>query len=255
MKKNSIKENIVGIHAVRTLLKLRPFDIYELYVSDKDATQFIEITKEANKNNIAIQKISSEKIYEITNVKSHQGILAISKKKEEIFENNLINFLETKKKNQILLILDEVSDPRNFGACLRVCDAYNVSAVIVKDHGNLGMNETVRKVASGAAETVPIIRVKNISRTIQLLKKNNFWVYGATEKACDEINNINYLTPLALIIGGESCGLRKKTLELCDFTIKINMSGIVESLNMSVATGIILNTINYKIKYLQSSNP
>ena len=248
MKKNTSKERIVGIHAVRILLKIRPFDIYEIYLSDKNSKKFNEIVDEAKKNNIVVQKISNDKIYEISNVKSHQGVLAIVKKKEDIPEKDLMSFLKNKSKNKIVLILDEVSDPRNFGACLRICDAYNISAIIIKDHDSVSMNETVKKVAAGAAETTPVIKVKNISRALNSLKKNNYWIYGATDKAQNDINEMNFKTPIALIIGGESSGLRKKTLENCDFTLKINMNGVVESLNMAVATGIIINTIHSKIK-------
>ena len=248
MKKNTSKERIVGIHAVRILLKIRPFDIYEIYLSDKNSKKFSEIIDEAKKNNIVVQKISNDKIYEISNVKSHQGVLAIVKKKEDIPEKDLMSFLKNKSKNKIVLILDEVSDPRNFGACLRICDAYNISAIIIKDHDSVSMNETVKKVAAGAAETTPVIKVKNISRALNSLKKNNYWIYGATDKAQNDINEMNFKTPIALIIGGESSGLRKKTLENCDFTLKINMNGVVESLNMAVATGIIINTIHSKIK-------
>jgi len=131
---------------------------------------------------------------------------------------------------------------------LRICDAYNVSAVIIKDHDSVNVNETVRKVAAGAVETTPIIKVKNISRAIDVLKKNDYWIYGATDRANDDVNDIIFKSPIALIIGGESSGLRKKTLENCDFTLKINMNGVVESLNMAVATGILINTIYSKIK-------
>ena len=248
MKKDSGKDNVVGIHAVRILLKVRPFDIYEIYLSDKKSSKFNEILKETKKNNIKVQKITNDKIYEISNVKSHQGVLAVAKKKDEILERDIINYLASQPSNKILLILDEVSDPRNFGACLRICDAYDISAVVIKDHDSVKMNETVRKVAAGSAETTPIVRVKNISRMLEILKKNNYWIYGATDKAQNDINEMNFKTPIALIIGGESSGLRKKTLENCDFTLKINMNGVVESLNMAVATGIIINTIHSKIK-------
>ena len=242
------KEKIVGIHAVRILLKVRPFDVYEIYLSDERSKKFISIVENAKKNKISIQKISNEKIYEITNVKSHQGVMAIAKKKKEVYEKDLLLLLKKNSKNKILLILDEVSDPRNFGACLRICDAYNVSAVIIKDHNSVKINETVKKVAAGSAETTPIVRVKNISRVLNVLKKNGYWIYGATESAEDDINNVTFKSPVALIIGGESKGLRKKTLESCDFKIKINMHGVVESLNMAVAAGIIINTVYSKIK-------
>ena len=248
MKKNTDKDIIVGIHAVRILLKIRPFDVYEIYSSDRKSKKFSKIFHEAEKNNLVIQNISNDKIYEISNVKSHQGILAIAKKKTEILEKDMISFLDKQPKNKILLILDEVSDPRNFGACLRISDAYSISAVIIKDYGSVSLNETVRKVAAGAAETIPVIKVKNISRVIEVLKKNSYWIYGADDKAHDDVNAMSFKIPIALVIGGEAEGLRKKTLGSCDHTLKINMSGVVESLNMAVATGIIVNTIYSKIK-------
>jgi len=248
MKKDNNKVNIVGIHAVRVLLKVRPFDIYEIYLSDMNSKKFNEIFSEAKKNKITIQKISNEKIFNISNVKSHQGILAVAKKQDNILEKDLIKYLSNKPKNQVLLILDEVVDPRNFGACLRICDAYNISAVVIKDHNSVDINETVRKVAAGSAETIPIVKVKNISRLLKVLKENKYWIYGATDKADADINNVDFETPIALVIGGESKGLRQKTLDNCDFLIKIKMNGIIESLNMAVATGIIINTISSKIK-------
>ncbi len=248
MRKDNKKINVVGIHAVRILLSVRPYDIYELYISDKNSRKYTDIVSMAKSNNIFIQKISNEKIFDISNVKSHQGVLAVANKKDEIHENDLINFLKKRERNKILLILDEVSDPRNFGACLRICDAYDVAAVIIKDHNSVDLNETVRKVAAGSAETIQIIKVKNISRILQKLKDNDYWIYGASDKANSNINDIEFKTPLALVIGGESQGLRKKTLENCDFSLKIDMKGVVESLNMAVATGIIINTIYSKIK-------
>ena len=210
MKKDNNKINIVGIHAVRVLLKVRPYDIYEIYVSDKDSNKFIEIFSEAKKNKISIQKMSNEKIFNLSNVKSHQGILAVAKKQENILEKDLIKYLSNNSKKKILLILDEVSDPRNFGACLRICDAYNISAVVIKDHNSVDINETVRKVAAGSAETVPIVKVKNISRLLKLLKENKYWIYGASDKAENDINHMDFKIPIALVIGGESKGLRKK---------------------------------------------
>jgi tRNA G18 (ribose-2'-O)-methylase SpoU len=97
-------------------------------------------------------------------------------------------------------------------------------------------------------DSPPIIKVKNVSRIINLLKKNDYWIYGATDQALEDVNNIDFKFPLALVIGGESKGLRQKTLESCDFQLKINMKGVVESLNMAVATGIIINTMHSKIK-------
>ena len=148
MKKDNKKINVVGIHAVRILLSVRPYDIYELYISDKNSRRYTDIISMAKSNNIFIQKISNEKIFDISNVKSHQGVLAVANKKDEIHENDLISFLKKKERNKILLILDEVSDPRNFGACLRICDAYDVAAVIIKDHNSVDLNDLSLKISA-----------------------------------------------------------------------------------------------------------
>ncbi len=242
------KEKVVGIHAVRMLLKVRPFDVYEIYLSDISLRKFSDILNLAKIKNIPINKISSDKIFEISKVKSHQGVLAFAKRKKEVTEKDLYSFLEKKSKNHIILVLDEVSDPRNLGACLRICDVFNVAAIVIKDHGSVNINETVKKVAAGGAETTPIIKIKNISRTLEMLKKSNYWVYGATGQGGEEVNKIKFNFPSVLVMGGESKGLRKKTLENCDFKVSINMLGSVESLNLSVAAGIIINAINNQIK-------
>jgi 23S rRNA (guanosine2251-2'-O)-methyltransferase len=143
----------------------------------------------------------------------------------------------------LLLILDGVEDPHNLGACLRVADAMGVHAVIAPKDRAVGLNATVRKVACGAAETVPFITVTNLARTLRELKEKGVFVIGTSAEANSELPQAQLQGPLAIVLGAEGTGLRRLTEENCDSLIKIPMLGTVESLNVSVASGICLYEI------------
>ena len=139
-----------------------------------------------------------------------------------------------------LLILDGVQDPHNLGACLRTANAAGVHAVIAPKDNAVGLTSVVRKVASGAAESTPFFQVTNLAQTIEFLKQQNIWIYGASEEAEKSIYELELRPPLAIVMGAEGKGLRHLTKESCDFLISIPMFGDVPSLNVSVATGICL---------------
>jgi 23S rRNA (guanosine2251-2'-O)-methyltransferase len=140
----------------------------------------------------------------------------------------------------LLLVLDNVQDPHNLGACLRTADATGVNGVIITKDKATGITPTVCKVASGAAETVPIYQVTNLSRTLRWLKGEGIWVLGAAGEAQQTVYQADLTVPMALVIGAEGTGLRRLTKENCDLLIKLPMLGQVESLNLSVATGAFL---------------
>ena len=139
-----------------------------------------------------------------------------------------------------LLILDNIQDPHNLGACLRSADAAGVHAVIAPKDRSVGITDTVRLVACGAAEHVPFVQVTNLARTIRQLKKSGIWIYGAAGKAAESLYKTDLSGPLAIVMGSEGKGLRRLTSEHCDFLISIPMAGSAESLNVSVAAGICL---------------
>jgi 23S rRNA (guanosine2251-2'-O)-methyltransferase len=143
----------------------------------------------------------------------------------------------------LLLVLDGIQDPHNLGACLRTADACGVDAVIIPRDRAVKVNATVRKVAAGGAESVPIIEVTNIARSLKQLKQAGVWIFGTTDTARDSLYEHDYKGPVALVMGAEGSGLRRLILETCDHLVKLPMLGQVESLNVSVATGICLYEI------------
>ena len=152
----------------------------------------------------------------------------------------LYTLLDNLKVPPFLLILDGVQDPHNLGACLRSADGAGVQAVILPKDRSVSLTDTVRHVASGAAENIPVVQVTNLARTLRQLKDRNIWLVGTTDQAKQSIYDIDLKGPLAIVMGSEGKGLRRLTTDLCDFRALIPMAGKVESLNVSVATGVCL---------------
>ncbi|PUV48591.1 23S rRNA (guanosine(2251)-2'-O)-methyltransferase RlmB, partial [Cronobacter sakazakii] len=169
----------------------------------------------------------------------HQGIVARVKPGRQYGENDLPDLLAAHAQ-PFLLILDGVTDPHNLGACLRSADAAGVHAVIVPKDRSAQLNATAKKVACGAAESVPLIRVTNLARTMRLLQEENVWIVGTAGEADHTLYQSKMTGPLALVMGAEGEGMRRLTREHCDELISIPMAGSVSSLNVSVATGICL---------------
>jgi 23S rRNA (guanosine2251-2'-O)-methyltransferase len=140
----------------------------------------------------------------------------------------------------LLLMLDGVTDPHNLGACLRTADAAGVQAVIIPKDKSASLNATVRKVACGAAEVIPLVAVTNLARTLEKLKKRGLWVVGTAGEAEQDVYDVDMTGPTVLVMGAEGKGMRRLTRELCDFLVRLPMSGSVSSLNVSVATGVCL---------------
>jgi 23S rRNA (guanosine2251-2'-O)-methyltransferase len=159
------------------------------------------------------------------------------------------NFLDSVNTTPFLLILDTVQDPHNLGACLRSANAAGVHAVIIPKDKSVGITDTVKRVACGAAEITPVFQVTNLARTLEMLKQRGIWLYGTADDAKDTIYQQDFHGPVALVMGNEGFGLRRLTRDLCDFLFKIPMHGTVECLNVSVATGVCLfEVVRQKIK-------
>jgi 23S rRNA (guanosine2251-2'-O)-methyltransferase len=148
--------------------------------------------------------------------------------------------VENLAENALFLVLDNVQDPHNLGACLRTADATGVHGIIITKDNAVGITPTVCKVASGAAETVPVYVVTNLARTLRWLKTEGVWVVGTAGEAESTLFKSDFTVPMALVIGAEEKGMRRLTREQCDFLVKLPMLGTVESLNLSVATGVLL---------------
>ena len=177
----------------------------------------------------------------------HQGILARAKPAPVKTEKELDNIISDKlAKGEVLtlLVLDGVTDPHNLGACMRTADAAGVNAVVVPKDKSVGINSTVRKVASGAAEVLPLIQVTNLARTLREIQQQGIWVIGTAGEAEDVLFDLKLTSHLAIVMGAEDKGMRRLTRENCDQLVKLPMAGAVSSLNVSVAAGICLYELN-----------
>ncbi len=231
-----MKQYVYGLHAVAALLEYNPKDVKQLFVQqNRQDIKLKKVTELAQKQNISIYSQTKHELDKLVSA-NHQGIIAIVTTVAKT--QDLDALLASLSEPALLLILDGVQDPHNLGACLRSANAAGVHAVIVPKDNAVGITDVVRKVASGAAETVPFIQVTNLARTIKQLQEQGVWVYGADAEAVDTIYDIDMRGPVALILGAEGRGLRRLTKEICDGLMCIPMAGDVASLNVSVAAGI-----------------
>jgi 23S rRNA (guanosine2251-2'-O)-methyltransferase len=230
---------LFGFHAVGVRLRTAPQSIIELYVDatrrDARMRQFLQKTQEAG-----VKTIESDglRLSRLAGSAGHQGVVA--RVQPVTLATSLDDLLDAVEGPPLLLVLDGVTDPHNLGACLRVADGAGAHAVIApKDHA-VGVNATVAKVASGAAETVPYFMVTNLARTLGELKERNIWCLGLSDEATQTLYQSDLKAPTALVLGAEGTGLRQLTRKTCDALVSIPMLGAVESLNVSVASGICL---------------
>jgi 23S rRNA (guanosine2251-2'-O)-methyltransferase len=236
-----MKNIIFGIHSVEAFLKKNPGKIVRLVILQGRQDKKIDsISQLAKKNNIKIEFSSREAMDEMTQQENHQGVIAFTQGNSHTqTEEDLLEIIE-KKQKVFFLILDGVQDPHNLGACLRSADAAGVDAVIVPKDNAVGITPVVSKVASGAAETVPLIQVTNLARTMQSLQEKGVWIYGAAGEVEQSLFSAKLTGSIAIALGAEGAGLRRLTREHCDVLLKIPMQGTVSSLNVSVATGVFL---------------
>lgn len=235
-------ESIVfGLHAVRTLLKLRSERAIRLIVQKgREDARVSEIAQLARAANVPTDSRDSKELDRLAGAERHQGVCLYVKPAGVLGEGALDDLLDKLTQPPFLLVLDGIQDPHNLGACLRTADAAGVTAVIVPRDRAAGLSPIVRKVASGAAETVPLIQIVNLARTLKQLKDRDIWIVGTDEEGEKPIFDLDLKGPLALVLGAEGPGLRRLTKENCDVLTKIPMLGAVESLNVSVATGVVL---------------
>lgn len=230
---------LFGFHAVTVRLKTAPGSIVELYIDatrrDARMRQFVERAKEAG---VRLLDSDELRLQALAGTHRHQGVVA--KVKPVPAAKSLDDLLDTVEGPPLLLVLDGVTDPHNLGACLRVADGAGAHAVIApKDHA-VGINATVAKVASGAAETVPYFMVTNLARTLNELKERSVWIAGTSDDAPRTLYAADLRQALALVLGAEGQGMRQLTRKTCDELVSLPMAGAVESLNVSVASGICL---------------
>ncbi|WP_129777245.1 23S rRNA (guanosine(2251)-2'-O)-methyltransferase RlmB [Peristeroidobacter soli] len=232
---------IFGLHAVRTLLQQRPERAALLILQKgREDARIAEVMKLAQSKGIKIELRDSKELDRLAGDERHQGVCLHIRSVGVQGEGALDDLLESTTAPPFLLVLDGVQDPHNLGACLRTADAAGVTAVIVPKDRAAGLSAVVRKVASGAAETVPLIQVTNLARTLRWLKERDIWIVGTDDQAEHSLYASKLTGPLAVVLGAEGTGLRRLTRENCDALVSIPMRGVVESLNVSVATGVLL---------------
>ena len=246
MAKKSL-ELIYGIHAVEAALRQQSENVLQVFVQQgRNDNRIKKILDIAKNSGVSLQSISNEKLKEKCPKARHQGVVAELRR-----DNSKVVSLEDilQKESVLLLVLDEVQDPHNIGACLRTADAVAVDAVIVSKNRSPALTPVLRNVARGAAETVPYIMVSNLARALQQIKESNVWVMGAAGEATQSIYESSANQRLALVMGSEGKGMRRLTREACDELISIPMQGSVESLNISVATAVCLYEIRRQLQF------
>lgn len=230
---------IHGFHAVTARIRQNADSVSEIYVdAQRRDPRARELLKLAETQGVRVVAVDSKRLDGMAGNARHQGVAARVSTDQRV--QHLDDVLDTLTEPALLLVLDGVQDPHNLGACLRSADAFGVHAVIAPKDRAVGITSTVEKVACGAAETVPYITVTNISRTLRELQERDIWVVGADGEAETDLFSLRHSGAMAWVLGAEGEGLRRLTKENCNQLVRIPMSGSVESLNVSVSTGVCL---------------
>ena len=230
---------IFGFHAVTSRLRHEAASVEEIFVdAGRQDRRMQDLIANAKAAGVRVMPVEAERLDKIVGTRRHQGVIAFASQLS--LARNLDELLDAVEGPPLLLILDGITDPHNLGACLRVADGAGAHAVIApKDHA-AGINATVAKVASGAAETVPYFMVTNLARTLGELKERDIWCVGTSDDAPGTLYQCDLKRPLAMVLGAEGEGMRQLTRKTCDELVSIPMAGAVESLNVSVASGVCL---------------
>ncbi len=232
---------IFGFHAIQAQLDSNPeFFVRVFALNNRDDKRLNNIYTQLNRLGINTQKCAKPQLDKLTKNQSHQGIVAEVLLPTLPNQDELITYVSKLNGSSLILILDSIQDPRNLGACLRSANAAGVDCVVINKDGSAPINALVHKTSAGALNQLKIFQVTNLSRTIKALQKQNIWTIGLDGSTNTSLYQIDLTTPSAIVMGAEGSGLRKLTKQSCDQLVKIPMQGNVESLNVSVATGIAL---------------
>jgi len=232
---------LFGIHAVEAALQHDAANIVELFIeAGSHNARLKELSERAREAGVKPHARDRDALDRMTGGARHQGAVARYRTPPPRSEAELAALVEAAGRNALLLVLDGVTDPHNLGACLRSAEAAGVSAVVAPKDKAVGITPTVRTASAGAADRVPFFAVTNLARTLKALKEQGVWLVGLAGDTRDDYFRLDLAGPLAIVVGSEGEGLRRLTREACDFVARIPMRGSVESLNVSVATGVAL---------------
>lgn len=234
-------EYIFGKNTIESFIESK--SIIEVFIAQNFVDE--KILKKLRQNNIKVSVKDKNFLDKITQFGKHQGIAASIKSFEYASINDIIQ-LGKKKKYPFIVALDGVEDPHNVGAIIRTCEAFSVDGIILPKHNSCPLNATVAKVSTGALANIKIAQVTNLTQTLKDLKKAGYWVYAAEAFNSQPYENLDYKSPVVLVVGSEGFGISRLVKEQADFNIKIQMSGKVNSLNVSVATAILVSHISLK---------
>ena len=236
-----MKHYTFGHHAVYALLSQRPEVVSVLFVQQgRHDQRRQDLLAQAKLHAIEVQAVPKQVLSDRLGAVCHQGVMAEHEVPVVYNEKDLPDLLALLAPNAAILVLDQVQDPRNLGACLRTADAAGVSLVVFSKHGASQMTATVRKVACGAAEALNLVQVTNLVRALRQMQQQGVWIYGACGEAPATLYEQAFSGPTAFVLGAEGAGLRRLTRDACDVLVQIPMVGTVSSLNVSVATGLCL---------------
>jgi 23S rRNA (guanosine2251-2'-O)-methyltransferase len=238
-----MKQILVGFHAVQARLRVDANSLKSVYFDpsrrDRRMGDFLKQAEEALGERL--HAADAERLHKLAGHDRHQGIVALAEKMT--IARTITEVVEDAESNQtkvMFLVLDGVTDPHNFGACLRVADGAGVDAVVIPKDRSASINATVSKVSSGASEVMPVITVTNLVRSMKEMKEAGVWLVGTDDQAEKSIYDLDLTGSIGFVMGAEGEGMRRLTRENCDELVRIPMKGVVESLNVSVASGVCL---------------
>lgn len=238
-----MKQILVGFHAVQARLRVDPGSLKSVYFDpsrrDRRMGDFLKQAEEMLGERL--HAADAERLHKLTGHDRHQGVVALAEKMT--VARTITEVVEDVQENQnkvMFLVLDGVTDPHNFGACLRVADGAGADAVVIPKDRSASINATVSKVSSGASEVMPVITVTNLVRSMKEMQDAGVWLIGTDDEADKSIYDIDLTGPIGIVMGAEGEGMRRLTRETCDELVRIPMQGVVESLNVSVASGVCL---------------
>lgn len=231
---------VYGLHAVRAILARHPDRVLEVRIAERrDDPRAQAIEELARRQGRPVRRVEARTLRQMVGDAAHQGVAAEVLAMPPWSEDDLLAALE-QAADPLLLALDGVQDPHNLGACLRTADACGALAVIAPRDRAAQLTPAARKVAAGAAESTPFVSCTNLVRTLRLLKQGGLWIFGADAEGAQEAHEVDLTGGVVLVLGAEGGGLRQLTRQHCDFTVRLPRLGAVESLNVSVAAGMLL---------------
>lgn len=232
---------LAGIQAVATALKNNPASIRFILTAANTSNQRVhDLVMMAGDSGIEVRTEARAQLDQIAGFERHQDIVALLHVHKVPAEADLLPLLESVSGHPLVLVLDGVQDPHNLGACLRTAEAAGVHAVVIPKDRSVGLTPVVRKTSAGASEVIPLFQVTNLARVLREMKAAGIWIAGTSDQAKTSLYQQDLTGPLALVMGGEGEGIRRLTGDLCDYLVSIPMNGVIESLNVSVATGVCL---------------